>query len=1145
MKRLAAALAALAASCSRPGPWEGLAQAKATTGPHVVFDLARRPLPEIPFPNDLATRQDPASPTGLRVNASIAAPSFLESNVRSLLDRLDGFGTYAPITVAFDQDLDVLDLYARQNDTDPANDAVYLVDLTNGQTMPLDFNGGHFPYEVGNPGQYFRNDPLSNVTNLLFPTTGPNPNFLHPVDPAWPASHGGVAQQSDDLLTFYERSTRTLIVRPVLPLEQQRRYAVVLTNRLRGTSGAPIGSPHTGINHAEQTRELQPLPALLPQGLALSDVAYTWAFTTQTTTRELETIRRGLYGNGPLRQLALQYPLQVGDTAAPGEVAYHTQMKVLQLRGILDPATPSTHPEDYILPVSDLQPLLQDPDIKHLLLGDNEQNVQALLDTYRYVDYFVMGQFQSPSFLNTATGSPADQSFQLDLKKGIARTTPEVVTFMLAVPKANQAAGHLAPFPVVVAGHGYKSTRIEHILGFAGSFAKFGLATISIDAYGHGLGIDPALEKFGRDKAAKYKLGAFADAVFQGRARDLDNDGVKDSGGDFWSADSFHTRDVVRQSVVDWMMLIQLLKTFDGHGTMRFAGVPGTLAGDFNNDGIPDVGGPVRWPFDVRFPGAANPTFAKGAFNPGSDTFVFGISLGGILSGILPAVEPSIVAAAPTSGAGGLGDVGLRSTLTDVVQAVFLELLGPMFVTCNWSAQSGPNDPQTFLPFGACNDGAPDAVPMLVMVVQDLNHERDVPVAPLSLQPGDQVVVKNLNELPAGADCTAGAKVDGCSTTVADAQGRLRLPIAADWPLLQATRTPSTDPSVAERVKVQVARPGDPLQVTILPKSGGAPVVLDTFKTSARFFGVNYKAGDPLVAVARGFGYARNTPEFRRIFGLSQLILEPGDPINYAPHYFQSPLPAVDPTEGGSPRHPANVLVIATSGDPGVPVNTGIALARAAGLIELNKPDPDYGIPIDQVLIKSGAVEGTPGLQRFNDPNAGPRAALAGHVRCDGPGACAGSVLIDSTGYACDAQGGNCLDNFPDGSTPRGAPRLNVPLQQQLVRESQPAAPCGPLSAQVGGAGCYSTGASSCLTDAAGNALPGKSALLIPYLNREGQHGFRNPQPTKSFDVDTWLINVIGRFFECRGRELRFDQCQTRLSSASPGGCAWIPPPPP
>src|SRR5260221_2728390 len=59
------------AACADGVPFEGLAPAQATGGPMVNFDLTHRPLPDIPFPNDLATRPDPASPTGLRANASL------------------------------------------------------------------------------------------------------------------------------------------------------------------------------------------------------------------------------------------------------------------------------------------------------------------------------------------------------------------------------------------------------------------------------------------------------------------------------------------------------------------------------------------------------------------------------------------------------------------------------------------------------------------------------------------------------------------------------------------------------------------------------------------------------------------------------------------------------------------------------------------------------------------------------------------------------------------------------------------------------------------------------------------------------------------------------------------------------------------
>ena len=1111
-----------AAGCAQGVPFEGLAPAQQTGGPRVSFDLSHRPLPEIPFPNDLATRIDPGSPTGLRLNASLIAPTQLESGVRGLLDTLDGFGTFAPMTVAFDQDLDVLDLYNRQNNDDPTDDGVYLVDLATGATTPLDFNGGHFPYTLNDPGQYFINDPNTGAYNLLFPVTGPAANFLHPALP-----HDTLREQADDLLTFYERATHTLILRPVLPLAQEHKYAVVLTNQLHGTSGLAVVSPHAGINHSAQTAELEPLLSHLPGSGHLADVAYAWAFTTQSTTRDLELIRQGLYGEGPLRALSVTY--RVRDVATSTQ--YATRLSVLQERGVFPPtdAAPAK-PGDFILPINDcaappakpgcLSALLADDQVRSLLIGGNAASTKALLDTFKYVDYFVSGKFDSPSFLNTESGAPADQTFQIDAKNGTARTTPETVTFILAVPKPRPEVGHLPPFPTVIAGHGYKSVRIDHLLGFGGTFAKFGLATIAIDAYGHGIGIDPLLELTGRTLAHKYGLDGFADAVFQGRARDLDYDGIKDSGGDFWTADTFHTRDVVRQSIVDWMQLVRILRTFDGTGQQLLGTLP-NRAGDFNNDGVPDVAGPVTWPFNVLDPkDSKTHLFEKGAVNPGSDLFVFGISLGGILTGILPAVEPDIVAAGPTSGAGGLADVGIRSTLDQVVQAVFLELFGPFFATCPFSPSSGGADPQTFKTYGACNAAASDAQPALVLVVQDVNRERDLPIAALTLAPGQRVMVKNLSQT--SADCSNGEKIDGCSVGTADAQGRLRLPIAADWPSLIAQRT-SSAAGLVEQVKVQVLSPGDALQVTVL---GAQPRIIDTYEIEARFFGVDYPVGAPLTSPARGYGLSRNTPEFRRLMGLSQLILEPGDPVNYAPHYFLDPLPSrknPDRTTGVI-AGPANVLVIGTSGDPGVPINTAISLARAAGLVELQKADPVYGIPIDQVLIRAGVVEAVPATARFADADGGVFAALPGHVRCDPGSNCSGSVLIDPTGYACDA--GVCLDGLQ-------APRLDPPLRQQLitVSNSQPAA-CT-LSPHAVGAGCWSTGASSCAQG------PGLSALLIPYLNRTGQHGFFNPQPDKPFDLDQFMANVVGRYFECRGRELHFELCQQDLAS-----CPWIPPPP-
>src|SRR5690606_17282666 len=113
----------------------------------------------------------------------------------------------------------------------------------------------------------------------------------------------------DDLMTFYERETNTLVFRPVLPLNQQTPYAVVLTKRITGedrdpsdgVTPPPIRSPFKYINHTRQNKALEPLNKVLNgRNLTLDDVAFTWTFTTQTITRDLEAIRRGLYGHGPL-----------------------------------------------------------------------------------------------------------------------------------------------------------------------------------------------------------------------------------------------------------------------------------------------------------------------------------------------------------------------------------------------------------------------------------------------------------------------------------------------------------------------------------------------------------------------------------------------------------------------------------------------------------------------------------------------------------------------------------------------------------------------------------------------------------------------------------------------------------------------------
>jgi hypothetical protein len=1117
----------IASACGSGSGVDGLAASVDRGGPRVVFDLTARPLAQIPFPNDVATSADQASPTSLRLNLGASAPSQLESSLRARLNQLDGFGTFDPITVSFDRDLDIADLFARQNDADPANDGVYLVNLANGATVPVDFGSGRFPLTIEDPARFFPSDAAANAFNLLFPVQGPFANFFHPALP-----HTTVREQADDLVTFYELQTHTLVIRPVLPLEEDTRYAVVLTTRLHDAQGRPISSPHAGINHASQTRELSPLVSHLPPGTQLSDVAYTWAFTTQSISRQFRLLRQGLVEtSGPFLTLGPIYTTTSGNIAS----ASTSRVGTSQARGPFAGTNTSTNTADYILPVNECaappaQPqcfkaLLDDPDVGAVFSGTDAASIPALEASLQYVNYLVQGLFFSPDLLASTAGPPRDQSFQLDERSTTVRNTVATLPFLLAVPKQVPEAGHLPPFPTVIAGHGFTSSRSAAVVGFSGTFAKFGLATIGIDAYGYGVAVDPALEVLARARADAAGLTGFASAFFNGRARDLDFDGVPDPGGDFFTADFFHTRDAIRQSAFDWMQVVQVLRSFNGEVRMIVGNKGNIVAGDYDGDGVPDVGGARTFPATVFAPNGTTHLFEKGAVNPGADLFTFGVSLGGILSAIVPAVEPEVRATAPVSAAGGLSDLVLRSSLDQIISGVYLEALGPFVATCAFSPSSGPVDPRTTLHQGGCNPAAADAVPSLVLVVQDVNRERDVRIATLTapLAPGDRLMVQNVTQL--GSDCTA-QPAAGCNIAAADAAGTVRVPIAADGPQLLGSAIQGP-PGTPATVDVSVVTPGDTLRVTLL-RAGGASTAFATFTEPFTFAGISYAAGSPLVALSRGFGLNRNTPDLLRLMQLAQTVLEPADPINYVNHYATDLLAArVSPTAArGFVAGPLNALFVTPAGDTEVPTSTGIALARAAGLVEINRPDPAYGISDDQVLIRGGVVEGIAATDRFDDPAGGVFAALPQHVVCDtSGGSCGGDVLLDPTGYSCDGAAA-CTDGL-------GAPRLVPPLREQLERQTSAAAGC-PVSARAAAPGCWSIGASACAANA-----PGLSALFIPYFSRTGRE-LLTPQPSSAFDADQFIANAIGRYFECRAGEVRFDACQAGLAT-----CPWIPQPPP
>ncbi len=652
MQRLLAILVVTTACHPGGALLEGLARTPADDhGPAIVWDLEATPLPELPLPNDIATRPDSSAATGRRLNLPRQAPTNHEARLRDILDTLDGFSTYGPIWLSFEGRIDVAALSAAHADLDAANDMIYLVDVTAGsptygRATPLDVGNGRFPLGLERTDQFFGNDPRAGASNLLFETVNEDTDGDGLLSPEEDTDDDGVLDVANvwstlgfegrddpyaDLVTAYDIGSNTLQVRPILPLEQLTTYAVVITRRLSGVdTGSPVRSPFPFVHHLQQTKALRPLVddgLLAGLGLSLEDVAFAWSFTTQSVTKDLETIRSGLWGIGPMARLAGEYPARL--------------TKVSQARD-----------DGGNLYILDVERIVQAFENSALLdvVGQSEESKAPLAQAYRdNVDYLVFAELESPYFIDNEDGA-----FRMDWRTGSADYQPGPLYLFCVVPKAGVAGA--PPFPVILYAHGTGSSRLE-LLGFAGFYAGMGFATCGIDMVSHGLADGPLIRGIATGAMAPFGLNRAIELVFTGRAKDFNADGTTDPAGDFWTANLFHTRDVVRQSVVDHFQLLRVLRAFGG--TTMPVDVDGDgdreLAGDFNGDGVVDFGGERPY-------------------------FMTGGSLGGIMTAVVGPLEPAIVAMAPVSAGAGLSDIAVRSVQRYALEAIWMPILGPFVI---------------------------------------------------------------------------------------------------------------------------------------------------------------------------------------------------------------------------------------------------------------------------------------------------------------------------------------------------------------------------------------------------------------------------------------------------------------------------------
>ncbi|HVO31690.1 MAG TPA: hypothetical protein VMV18_13180, partial [bacterium] len=691
--------------------------------------------------------------------------------------------------------------------------------------------------------------------------------------------------------------------------------------------------------------------------------------------------------------------------------------------------SPSSVGSIYVLDGAQLRALLRDHFFD--LFGGSQAELDALLLNYEFVDYFVAGSYDTPNFID-----PDDGTWHVNYKTGDYRVGHDKVTWLLSVPR--QTPSHQAPFPMQMHIHGYTSSRLEGIL-WAGTFCRFGMATLTIDAWGHGgatfdndqlAGLTILLAQYGMKNAAK---GIFN----EGRARDLNGDGKKDNGGDFWSADLFHTRDVVRQTAVDAMQGLRIFRECDGVKTWPFdlngSGHP-MIACDFNGDGIPDTGGPFNT-YDV-----------------------VGGSLGGILTGVIGPVEPTISMATEVSGGAGLADIGTRSTIGNVNDAVLARVFGPIFLTYMDSASS-----QMTMGFEV-----PDVTDHLVVPVHAL---------PAEAQPGDRIELTNLRT------------------------GKMR------WSILAADLT--------SRIELG-ADAGDPMDIVI--RQGGlstAPVRVrvDKLDRVEKYQQKKWAVGTPIVAPTEGWGMKRQTPDLRRFFSIGAIVTEPADPVSYARGWFLDPF-EVKPHG----KRYKNVMMVPTLGDNSVPVGTEVALARAAGLIpvtaaDARNPDIRYGrgpawtdgMTFDEYYAQKLTWDewrtkvGTNWAPDSADLAPNPNAVFLRNFVIEG--------LSRLRRFELDPRYLNSqetlfdIDDLSDGTDGFGQPRISEPMR--ILRRT-PA---------------------------------GISAVRLPFLSPQGQHGFGFYEPDLPFDMPSYMHALLGHFGDTKGKELIDAPCNAKED------CSFIPGP--
>jgi len=286
------------------------------------------------------------------------------------------------------------------------------------------------------------------------------------------------------------------------------------------------------------------------------------------------------------------------------------------------------------------------------------------------------------------------------------------------------------------------------------------------------------------------------------------------------------------------------------------------------------------------------------------------------------------------------------------------------------------------------------------------------------------------------------------------------------------------------------------------------------------------------------------------------MIVEPGDPAVYVPHVFERPFEYDYETADIRDRRASGELpsfvVYHSVGDSRVPISDGLALARTAGIIDLDTPIPEHGDRTEnEILLDHGVIEGNERLIRY--PQRHGEAVLCEPYRPWYEWECPAVRIGEEDRYEaffdeaaeCAGDQGDCPGGCPEGEVcfyDDVCVSCDVRCAEDLLDIEE-----SPYEGVHFDLYDMDEGRDR-LTLPEYNLDPplrtlvdsdaGVYALRIPYLDRQGTHGVPPSIPTRAYDINSHVVNQIVHLFFTDGRELIDGVC---LEDGSCEELVWFP----